>query len=131
MSGFTVTTTDKSCNNKYNLGAYNIFQDSIVLCEDNIKESSYTVNQIMRHEMIHAIQENFGYEDEAIIPDPLLTHMAREVVPPGEAMYIILNYPENQVDLEFEARILQNLPNWIVGPLLFVSEMYENIFLKR
>lgn len=35
---------------------------------------------------------------------------------------IVLLYDEHETDQEFEARLLANLPNWVVGSLLWISE---------
>ena len=38
-----------------------------------------------------------------------------------EVMTVLL-YDEHETDQEFEARLLANLPNWVVGSLLWISE---------
>ena len=34
----------------------------------------------------------------------------------------MLLYDEKETDQEFEARLLANLPNWVVGSLLWISD---------
>ena len=70
--------------------------------------------------MVHAIQENFDLE-ESLIPEPLLTWLVRWTMDEHEGMTVQL-YDEKEIDQEFEARLLANLPNWVVESLLWISE---------
>ena len=75
---------------------------------------------MLRHEMVHAIEENFDLE-QSLIPEPLLTWLVRWTMDDREVMTVLL-YDEHETDQEFEARLLANLPNWAVGSLLWISE---------
>ena len=71
--------------------------------------------------MVHAIQENFDL-DESVIPEPLLSWLVRWTMDDREVMAGLL-YDEKETDQEFEARLMANLPNWVVGSFLWISEL--------
>ena len=92
----------------------------IELYEGNVQRAEQDLERVLRHEMEHAIQENFDLE-QSLIPEPLLTWLVRWTMDDREVMTVLL-YEEHKMDQKFEARLLANLPNWTVGSLLWISE---------
>ena len=88
----------------------------IELCEGNVQRADQDLERVLRHEMVHAIQENSGLQ-EPLIPEPLLIWLVRWAMDDREVMTLLL-YDEKETHQEFEARLLDNLPNWAVGSLL-------------
>lgn len=126
LSGVALIEDKGECNtNPSLLGEYIEGSDVIILCNKNIRHTSYDPNTILRHEIVHKVHENFGMEKSTFIKEPLLTELVRFSLKNEEAMAILLNY-SGYVSQEFEARILQNLPDIIVGPFLWLSSLNKN-----
>lgn len=106
------------------LGEFVVDSKTISLCDENIKESDYTRNEILKHELIHAIHHNFGMEESTFFPDFLLTQIVRNNMSSGEALAILLHY-DGYINQEFEARMMQNLPDFMIGILLYTSYLYS------
>ena len=77
---------------------------------------------MVRHEAIHAIQDNLGMEgNETLLGPKLITFIAREFFTPAEAFTVIYHYEEDEP--EFEARIFQNTPDVLVAYALIISSL--------
>ncbi|NDD44355.1 MAG: hypothetical protein EBZ24_02655 [Synechococcaceae bacterium WB9_4xB_025] len=102
------------------LGGFISGTNLIEICSDNVKASDQDFELVLRHEMIHAIQENLELE-ESLIPEPFLTWIVLKTLAPDEVMTVLL-YEMSERSQEFEARIGSRLPNWLIGSALWVSE---------
>ena len=121
LSGVSVFESSPDCRHQPALmGAYISGTNLIELCEANVHGADPDLEKVLRHEMVHAIQENFDWT-ESVIPEPWLTWLVRWTMDDREVMNVLL-YDPMETDQEFEARLLANLPNWVVGGLLWVSE---------
>ena len=121
LSGVSVVESPRDCLEQQGLmGGYVTVTNLIELCEGNVLRAEQDLERVLRHEMVHAIQENFDLR-EALIPEPLLTWLVRWTMDDREVMTVLL-YDDHETDQEFEARLLANLPNWVVGSLLWISE---------
>ena len=87
------------------------------MCPDNIKESRYSYQEILRHEVVHAIQHR---RDDNLIDEPHLTELVRERVDDGDVLSILINY-DGDLHEEFEARVMQTYSNWRIALLLLFS----------
>jgi hypothetical protein len=111
-----VSVIDKKCPPNL-LGEYEPKTDTVYMCPDNIKESKYGYEEVLSHELVHALQERVGGE---LIPEPFLTDLVRWTMEDPETMAILLNY-EGDTHAEFEARVLQRLPSWLISFLLVLN----------
>ena len=121
LSGISVVESPQDCRDQPGLmGGYISGTNLIELCHANVQRARQDMERVLRHEMVHAIQENFDLT-ESLIPEPFLTWLVRWTMDDREAMTVLL-YDEHETDQEFEARLLANLPNWAIGSLLWISE---------
>ena len=121
LSGVSVVDSPRDCRDQPGLmGGYIKGTNLIELCHANVNRADQDLERVLRHEIVHAIQENFDLR-ESLIPEPLLTWLVRWTMDDREVMTVLL-YDEHETDQEFEARLLANLPNWVVGSLLWISE---------
>lgn len=124
LSGLSVVESPEECRSNHALmGGYISQTNLIELCRSNVARNSESLAVVMRHEMVHAIQENLKLE-APLIPEPLLTWLVRGMLSNEEAMAVLL-YDEYDKDLEFEARVLSRLPNWLIGGMLWASEYHD------
>ena len=111
-----VTVIDQTCPADV-LGEYETKTDTVYMCPDNIKESRYSYQEILRHEVVHAIQHR---RDDNLIDEPHLTELVRERVDDGDVLSILINY-DGDLHEEFEARVMQTYSNWRIALLLLFS----------
>lgn len=102
------------------LGYFEEETNTIAFCPDNIEESKYSHSDVVRHELLHRVQQNF--RGATLIPEPFLTNLVLHYLEDGQALAIALNYDDT--DSEFEARVLQHLPESVISGLLIYSQLY-------
>ena len=121
FTGVGVVENQPECSTNTDLmGEYVLKDKEISLCTDNIKGNGETVQNVLKHETIHAIHHNLGWEQRTILHEDLITFLVRHFIDDGETVFVLLNYGET--DQEFEARILTHLPtDWIALALLISS----------
>ena len=123
-----VVESPRDCSDQSGLnGAYISGTNLIELCGGNVQRADQDLARVLSEEMVHAIQENFDLE-ESLIPEPLLTWLIRWTMDDREVMTVLL-YDRKETDQEFEARLLDNLPNWALGSLLWISEHRQRVFM--
>jgi len=129
LSGINLNTASKAClENPALLGEYLPEKKEIILCEDNIKLSDLNRNKVLKHETIHVIQDNLAKnESDTILSEPHLTNLVRSRVDSEEALGVILNYNEDFVNQELEARALDDLPSPIISVWLVVSTILNKV----
>ena len=120
-----ISDTDDCASNAHLLGSYVSGTRVIELCQRNAESKHQDVGKIIRHEMVHMIQNNLG-RTTSLIPDAIMTPMVRWLMDDREVMTVLL-YEEEDIDQEFEARLLSNLPNWSLGAALWLSERHRAI----
>ena len=121
VSGYGIIETPVDCSvNSGLLGAFVSGTNLIEICTANVERSDRSLEVVLRHEMIHAIQENFEAKN-SLIPEPLLTWFVVNTLDSGEVMTVLL-YEKRERSQEFEARIVSRLPDWLIGSALWVSE---------
>jgi hypothetical protein len=103
------------------LGHFEEETNTIALCPDNIEQSRYTRSDVVRHELLHRVQQNL--RGATLIPEPFLTYLVRHYLTDGQAFAVALNYDDT--DSEFEARVLQHLPASVISGLLIYSQLYH------
>ena len=122
FTGVPLNINPPQCSNEVLLGEYDPKAKQMSVCTDNIKHHGYNINTVVRHEAIHAIQDNLGMEgNETLLGPKLITFIAREFFTPAEAFTVIYNYEEDEP--EFEARIFQNTPDVLVAYALIISSL--------
>ena len=127
LSGVTVVEGGRECQNDQSLmGEYISHTNLIELCQSNAARAGHDLQHVLRHEMVHAVQENLNLT-RAAIPEPLLTWLVRGYLTDSEVMTVLVMYDEKDIDQEFEARLLALLPNWLIGSLLWTSEQHQRI----
>lgn len=86
------------------LGGWESASSVVFLCPDAIGRENQSTEIILKHELIHVIQERVP---GPLVPEPLLTILTRELVPSESALLVILGEENSQQ--EFEARVLTRL----------------------
>ena len=121
FTGVSVVANQPECSTNTDLmGEYVLKDKEISLCIDNIKGNGETVQNVLKHETIHAIHHNLGWEQRTLLHEDLITFLVRHFIDDGETVFVLLNY--EATDQEFEARILTHLPtDWIALALLISS----------
>jgi hypothetical protein len=104
-AGVSVTVGHSSCHHKPELlGGWKVTAEEVFLCPDAIQREGESLEVILRHELIHVIQDRLP---APLIPEPLLTLLTREHVPSEQAMLVLLS--EDDTHREFECRVLTTL----------------------
>lgn len=121
FSGVRVIENRQACSYEPNLmGEYVLDSRTISICTTNAIKSGYTREHVLKHETIHAIHHNLGWEKETFIKEPLLTWMVRSFMSDGEVLNVLLNYP-GETNQEFDARMLSYLPSDFIALLLVIT----------
>ena len=129
VSGIAITPGVATCDNPAIMGQYQIESNTIELCNENISRSNkFDKGAVLRHETIHAIHNNLGLDDghETIIPIPILVDVSYIFISPDEALAIATHYGDD-ANQEFEARIVQHLPDEVVALGLLYSKLVKTI----
>lgn len=104
-AGLAVTHSHPRCAETPSLlGGWHREQAEVFLCASNIQAQGMDQEEILRHELIHVIQD---LQHGALVPEPLLSILSREYIPSGEAMVVLTS--GNDANLEFEARVLTRM----------------------
>ncbi|MBE9152869.1 hypothetical protein [Cyanobium sp. NS01] len=86
------------------LGGWEAAAANVFLCPDAIEREGADPEVVLRHELIHVIQDRVP---GPLIPEPLLTVLTRDRVPSGEALLVLVGEEDSQ--REFECRVLTEL----------------------
>lgn len=97
---------------------------NITVCKENAQKRRTPLEVIIKHEYVHFVYDTVGSGFNPI-PEPLLTKLVRERIPPGEALFVLLFEKEYTPGEEFTARILADLPDPV-----FVIWALKAIYLK-
>jgi len=104
-AGLAVTHSDPRCaENPSLLGGWHREQAVVFLCASNIQAQGMDQEEILRHELIHVIQD---LQHGSLLPEPLLSILSREYIPSGEAMVVLTS--GNDANREFECRVLTRI----------------------
>ena len=104
-AGLTVTHSDPRCaENPMLMGGWNREQAVVFLCAASIRAQEMDQEEILRHELIHVIQD---LHQGALLPEPLFTILARETIPSGEVMMVIAS--GDDANRELECRLLTRM----------------------
>ncbi|WP_193913053.1 hypothetical protein [Cyanobium sp. LEGE 06113] len=86
------------------MGGWEAAAANVFLCPDAIEREGADPEVVLRHELIHVIQDRVP---GPLIPEPLLTVLTRDRVPSGEALLVLVGEEDSQ--REFECRVLTEL----------------------
>ena len=104
-ASLTVTHSDPRCaENTMLMGGWNREQAVVFLCAASIRAQGMDQEEILRHELIHVIQD---LHQGALLPEPLFTILARETIPSGEVMMVIAS--GDDANRELECRLLTRM----------------------
>jgi len=104
-AGLTVTHSDPRCaQNPMLMGGWIREQAVVFLCASSIQAQGMAQEEILRHELIHVIQD---LHQGALLPEPLLSILARETIPSGEVMVVIAS--GDDANRELECRLLTRM----------------------
>lgn len=104
-AGVSVTMGHERCGSQPELlGGWESASSLVFLCPDAIDRENQSTEMILKHELIHVIQDRVP---GPLVPEPLLTMLTRELVPSKVALFVIL--AEENSQHEFEARVLTRL----------------------
>lgn len=121
FSGVRVVDNREACRYEPDLmGEYVIDSRTISICTSNVVKKGHSREHVLKHETIHAIHHNLGWEEETFIKEPLLTWMIRSFMSDGEVLNVLLNYP-GEASQEFDARMLSYLPSDFIALLLVIT----------
>ena len=104
-AGLTVTHSDPRCaENPMLMGGWHREQAVVFLCASRIKAQRMDQEEILRHELIHVIQD---LQQGSLLPEPLLSILSREYIPSGEALVVIASGED--ASRELECRLLTRM----------------------
>jgi len=104
-AGLTVAHSDPRCaENPMLMGGWNREQAVVFLCAASIRAQGMDQEEILRHELIHVIQD---LHQGALLPEPLFSILARETIPSGEVMMVIAS--GDDTNRELECRLLTRM----------------------
>ena len=86
------------------MGGWNREQAVVFLCAASIRAQGMDQEEILRHELIHVIQD---LHQGALLPEPLFSILARETIPSGEVMMVIAS--GDDANRELECRLLTRM----------------------
>ena len=101
----TLNYSDPRCaENPMLMGGWHREQAVVFLCASSIQAQGMDQEEILRHELIHVIQD---LQQGALLPEPLLSILARETIPSGEVMVVIAS--GDDANRELECRLLTRM----------------------
>jgi len=104
-AGMTLNYSDPRCaENPMLMGGWHREQAVVFLCASSIQAQGMDQEEILRHELIHVIQD---LQQGALLPEPLLSILARETIPSGEVMVVIAS--GDDANRELECRLLTRM----------------------
>ena len=115
LAGLTVATGHPRCvDNPQLLGGWERTQATVFLCSEAIAKLGQSPEEVLKHELIHVIQERYP---AALLPEPLLSILSRSFIPSEDALAIITG--DDDSTNEFECRVLSKmLSNEVVAQWL-------------
>lgn len=123
LTGVNVTEDKQACSTNTNLmGEYVLVSKEITLCSDNIEAKGDVPLNILKHEAIHAIHHNLGWEERTFLHEVLITFLVRNLMHDDETMAVLINY-QGSTDQEFEARFLSLLPAEYIALAVLLSSI--------
>jgi hypothetical protein len=124
--GMSVVLEGPFCTSSpLNMGEYHIVSESINVCEKNAKKLGISIDQIIRHEMIHAIHKRFRLDRKTLTPEPLFTTLVQKNLDSEEVMSVLSDYDRDHFNQEVEARLLEKLmDNEEVAALGLTSQVF-------
>ena len=104
-AGLTLNYSDPRCaQNPMLMGGWHREQAVVFLCTSSIKAQGLDQEEILRHELIHVIQD---LQQGSLLPEPLLSILSREYIPSGEALVVIASGED--ASRELECRLLTRM----------------------
>lgn len=104
-AGLTLNHSDPRCaQNPMLMGGWHREQAVVFLCASRIKAQGMDQEEILRHELIHVIQD---LQQGSLLPEPLLSILSREYIPSGEALVVIASGED--ANREIECRLLTRM----------------------
>jgi len=104
-ASLTVTHSDPRCaQNPMLMGGWHREEAVVFLCTSSIKAQGLDQEEILRHELIHVIQD---LQQGSLLPEPLLSILSREYIPSGEALVVIASGED--ASRELECRLLTRM----------------------
>ena len=123
LTGVSVVEDKQQCSTNTDLmGEYVLSSKEISLCRDNIEEKGEVSLNVLKHEAIHAIHHNLGWEERTFLHADLITFLVRNFMHDDETMAVLINYQGN-TDQEFEARFLSLLPPDLIALAVLLSSI--------
>ncbi|QEY31305.1 hypothetical protein EVJ50_02625 [Synechococcus sp. RSCCF101] len=122
LSGLQVRGTDAFCREHRSTGGtFESDRQEVVLCEDNLDRLAINRSEVVRHELLHALQHRLK-GGENLLPMGVLEPLIRHLLPDEETMAVLMLYPDVEKDSELEARLLSRmLPNGAIAALLLAT----------
>ena len=123
LTGVSVVEDNQQCSTNTDLmGEYVLSSKEISLCSDNIEEKGEVSLNVLKHETIHAIHHNLGWEERTFLHEDLITFLVRNLMHDDETMAVLINY-QGSTDQEFEARFLSLLPAEYIALAVLLSSI--------
>ena len=86
------------------MGGWHREQALVFLCASRIQAQGMDQEEILRHELLHVIQD---LQPGSLLPEPLLSILSREYIPSGEALVVIASGED--ANRELECRLLTRM----------------------
>ena len=94
--------------------------DKVVICPNNL---TMPRQEVINHEVVHLIQSNLGVD--TLLPHSTIDYLVHHNMSEMEKLNVILVYSDSGYMMqEFEARLLQTLPDDVIMNLYRLSQGY-------
>ena len=100
--------------------------DKVVICPNNL---TMPRQEVINHEVVHLIQSNLGVD--TLLPHSTIDYLVHTRMSEMEKLNVILVYSDSGYMMqEFEARLLQTLPDDVIMSLYRLSQGYASTNLS-
>jgi len=124
--GISVSMGSPNCrSNPLYMGEFFPAKETLVICAQNAKAESISVERVVRHEIVHAIHQRFRLDTLALTPEPLFTDLVQKHLPSEEVLTVLAGYDKDLFQQEIEARLLEKvMTNEQLASLGIASQAY-------
>ncbi len=109
------------------VGSYDPQRSEIALCTERIRSKGRSIDEVVRHELFHAVQHLFGRNGRSFLSNDQITPLVRWLMDDGEVMAVLMLYPSEEINSELEARLVSLLlPNEVIGGALLAGRLLQD-----
>lgn len=126
LGGIPLNSHASFCqDNRLSMGGFDPELGSITLCEKNLNREKNSYLNVIKHELAHVVQHRMGRNGDALMPSSLLSPLVRELLPQKEVMAVLMQYPNEEINGELEARLASRyLPSELIAVAVVATRQW-------